>query len=150
MKTNFLILIFSFISIYGFAQQIDYNTEDGYIAEGYDVVEYFNGKALKGKQKYKSIYNKAIYKFSTQENLNRFKSNPTKYIPQYGGWCAYAMGDKGEKVSINPKTFEIRNGKLYLFYNTFFNNTLDSWLEEGAERLRMKADKNWEKIKTKK
>ncbi len=149
MKNIYLITVLSFISIFTFAQKIDYNIQDGYIAEGYDVVEYFNKKAVKGKQKYMLTYNNAKYRFLNEENLKKFKSNPTKYIPQYGGWCAYAMGSKGEKVSINPKTFEIREGKLYLFYNSFFNNTLESWLEEGPEKLRKKADVIWNRTKSK-
>ena len=68
-------------------------------------------------------------------------------MPQYGGWCAYAMADKGEKVSINPKTFEIRDGKLYLFYNSWGTNTLDLWKKENVKGLQKKADQNWELIK---
>ena len=55
-----------------------------------------------------------------------FLKNPTNFEPEYGGWCAYAMGDSGEKVTINPETFKIINGKLYLFYNAFLTNTLKS------------------------
>ena len=61
------------------------------------------------------------------------------------GWCAYAMGAKGEKVEVDPETFKIVDGKLYLFYNKFFNNTLESWNKDEA-RLRSNADKNWSKI----
>ncbi len=147
MKNIYIIVILSFMSIYTFAQKIDYNIQDGYIAEGFDVVEYFNNDAIKGKQQFVVSYNDAKYKFSTKENLNTFKLNSKKYAPQYGGWCAYAMGDKGEKVSVNPKTFEIRNDKLYLFYDAYFTNTLDRWLEEGPEELRKKADKNWNRVK---
>ena len=59
------------------------------------------------------------------------------------------MGAKGSKVSVNPETFEIRDGKLYLFYNRGSTNTLDLWIEQGAEELKAKADKNWKKISSK-
>jgi hypothetical protein len=59
--------------------------------------------------------------------------------PAYGGWCAYAMGSTGEKVSVDPKTFKIVNGRLNLFYNRFFNNTLDDWNKDEVN-LKKKAD----------
>ena len=74
-----------------------------------------------------------------------FKKDPTQYEPQYGGWCAYAMGSKGEKVPIDPETFKITNGKLYLFYNKFFNNTLTSW-NKDEPGLMNKANGNWKTI----
>ena len=57
------------------------------------------------------------------------------------------IGAKGKKVSINPETFEIRDGKLYLFYNAWGTNTLEMWLEEGVKGLQEKADKKWEDLK---
>ena len=86
-------------------------------------------------------------KFLNLQNLNTFKANPSRFEPQYGGWCAYAMGTKGKKVSINPKTFEIRSGKLYLFYNSWGINTLKSWKEQNPEVLKNKAIMAWKKIK---
>ena len=150
MNKLFLVLIILQIAtITAYGQQIDYNMDTGYIANGYDVVAYFSNKAVKGKKDFAYNYDNANYKFSSKNNLEKFKANPKIYIPQYGAWCAYAMADKGEKVSINPKTFEIRNGKLYLFYNAFFNNTLDNWLNEMPVKLIKKADSNWEKIRFK-
>jgi len=51
------------------------------------------------------------------------------------------MGELGEKVRIDPETFKIVNGKLYLFYNFFFNNTLKDW-NDNEKHLKSKADKN--------
>lgn len=148
-KINLLLFLGLFCTI-GYAQQIDYNTEDDYAVKGYDVVAYYSKKPTEGKKQYQYTHDGVKYKFVSQDNLSKFKSNPTMYLPQYGGWCAYAMGTSGDKVTVNPKTFEIRNGKLYLFYNAFFNNTLESWIEEGPEKLKPIADKNWQKVKTKK
>jgi YHS domain-containing protein len=143
MKKLIIILFFA-ISTTFFAQ--DYNTKKGYVAEGYDVVAYFNNKAEKGTKKYTATYDGVKFKFSTKENLKTFKKSPEKYVPVYGGYCAYAIGAKGKKVSIDPETFEIRDGKLYLFYNSWGTNTLELWEKEGAEELRVKADENWIKI----
>jgi len=132
------------------AQKIDYNTDKGFIAEGYDVTEYFNNKAVKGDSKYQTTHNGVHYKFISQKNVDKFKNNPDKYTPQYGGYCAYAIAMNGEKVDINPKTFEIRDDKLYLFYNSWGINTLEKWIEKDASNLQKKADINWQKVKIKK
>jgi len=148
MKKMFFML-FIFFSTVLFSQQIDYNEQKGFVANGYDVVAYFSNKVVKGTAKIEYRYDGANYRFSSKKNLETFKSSSAKFVPQYGGWCAYAMADKGEKVTVNPKTFEIRNGKLYLFYNAYFNNTYESWLEEMPEKLVKKADLSWSKIKFK-
>lgn len=121
------------------------NLEKGLAIEGYDPVSYFQGKPVKGSKEYAVSYQGATYYFSTEANKEAFKKDPAKYEPQYGGWCAYAMGAKGEKVSVDPKTYKIISGKLYLFYNRFLNNTLESWNENEAG-LKPKADANWGKI----
>ncbi|GAA4115773.1 YHS domain-containing (seleno)protein [Aquimarina addita] len=149
MKKVIILLLF-LLSISVNAQQIDYNTKKGVIAEGYDVTEYFNNKAIKGDHKYSTTHDNVIYKFASQTNLDMFKKDPEKFVPQYGGYCAYAVGASGEKVDINPKTFEIHDGKLYLFYNSWGINTLTKWTDEGAKELKNKADANWQKIKNNK
>ena len=55
-------------------------------------------------------------------------------------------GLDGLKVGVNPKNYEIHDRKLYLFYDSFFNNTLKSWKEENPKRLIKQADVNWEKV----
>ncbi|THU30385.1 YHS domain-containing protein [Niastella caeni] len=123
-----------------------FNLHDRVAIQGYDPVAYFKqNKAEKGSKDLAVFYQGATYYFSSAANKDEFKKNPALYEPQYGGWCAYAMGSKGEKVSINPSTFKITNGKLYLFYNKLFNNTLTDWNKEEAG-LRSKADDNWTKI----
>ena len=140
-------ILFLLISFTAFGQKNEYNTKKGFVAEGYDVVAYFNNNAEKGDKEFTTSYDGVDFKFSSKENLEIFNKSPKKYVPAYGGYCAYAIGVKGEKVSIDPNTFEIRDGKLYLFYNSWGTNTLELWEKEGAEVLRDKADENWLKIK---
>ncbi|WP_299313466.1 YHS domain-containing (seleno)protein [uncultured Aquimarina sp.] len=147
---KFILLLFLGLSGIITAQQIDYNVKKGFVAEGYDVTEYFNNKIIKGESKFIATRDKVKYKFASQANLEKFKNNPEKFIPQYGGYCAYAVGAKAEKVDIDPETYEIRDGKLYLFYNSWGINTLTKWNDEGAVTLKNKADMNWQKIKIKK
>lgn len=147
---NKIIVLLVFSMFYNAsAQSIDYNTKKGYAINGYDTVAYFDNQAQSGSTKYVATYDRVKYKFSNQENLDKFNTDPIKYIPQYGGYCAYAVALVGKKVIVDPKTYEIRDGKLYLFYNSWGNNTLKSWIGESPDILKPKADKNWEKIKNK-
>ena len=66
----------------------------------------------------------------------------------HGNVCAYAMGAKGEKVSVDPETFKIVDGKLFLFYNRFFTNTLKDWNKDESN-LKTLADRNWKNLITK-
>ncbi len=122
-----------------------FNLEDGVANSGYDPVAYFlQGKAVKGSKDNALDYQGVTWYFSSAANKETFKKNPAKYEPAYGGWCAYAMGAKGEKVSVDPKTFKIVDGRLFLFYNRFFTNTLTDWNKDEAH-LKMNADANWQK-----
>ncbi len=141
-----LLFLFTVVSCTGFSQKNDYNLKKGAVANGYDVVSYFYNKPAKGSKSYTTEYDNVTFRFSNKDHLNMFKNNPTQYIPQYGGYCAYAIGLKGEKVGVDPKTYEIRDGKLYLFYNSWGTNTLKLWLNENPEELRKKADANWKNI----
>lgn len=123
-----------------------FNLDKGVAVQGYDPVAFFTEhKALKGNPEIRYQHEGVTYYFSSAANKNLFVASPTAYEPQYGGWCAYAMGATGEKVEIDPETFKIVDGKLYLFYNKFFTNTLPKWNKEEAS-LKVKADKNWNAI----
>jgi YHS domain-containing protein len=121
----------------------EFNLEKGVAIQGYDPVAYFlQNKAVKGNTQFSALADGVTYHFSTAANKDLFVKDYKKYEPQYGGWCAYAMGATNEKVEIDPETFKIVNGKLYLFYHSWVNNTLNKWNKEEAN-LKAKADKNW-------
>jgi YHS domain-containing protein len=149
MKNLGLLFLF-FLSQVAFAQNDDarkknFNVKKNIAIEGYDPVSYFDGKPSEGDSKF-TFTNKGItYLFSTSANLNKFKAAPEKYEPAYGGWCAYAMGETGEKVKIDPETYKIVDGKLFLFYNFWANNTLKDW-NKNEKALKAKADINWKKF----
>ncbi len=123
-----------------------YNLESNIAIKGYDPVAYFTqNKAVKGKKEMAVSYQGIVYHFSSEANKEAFKAAPYKYEPEYGGWCAYAMGNSGEKVTIDPETFKLINGKLYLFYNRYFTNTLKDW-NKNEPILKKNADINWPKL----
>ncbi len=135
--------ILLFVAMTSYSQGISYNIQDGYIASGYDVVTYFEDKPIIGDDKYVFKYDDVKFKFSSERTLNLFKNTPKKYIPEYGGWCAYAIALKSKKVTIDPTTYEIRDGKLYLFYKTKLINTHKKWLAKNPKKLIQKANMNW-------
>ncbi|HEX5170727.1 MAG TPA: YHS domain-containing (seleno)protein [Cyclobacteriaceae bacterium] len=142
------IFIFSLSTAFGQAEDArknNYNLKKGVALEGYDPVSYFNGEPLEGKSDIKYAYKGVTYLFENPSNLSKFKATPDKYEPAYGGWCAYAMGDSGEKVKIDPETYKILDGRLYLFYNFWGNNTLTDW-NKDERKLKQTADSNWSKI----
>ncbi len=150
MKKIILIIILVTVSLTAFAQPASkrtsqFNLEGKVAIEGYDPVAYFKqNKAIKGKKELTATHEGVQYYFSSQANKDAFVKSPASYEPQYGGWCAYAMGDSGDKVEVDPQTFKILDGKLYLFYNAYFNNTLKSWNKDEAS-LKKKGDANWKK-----
>jgi YHS domain-containing protein len=114
--------------------------------EGYDPVAYIKEKkAVEGEKEFEYEFQNVVYRFSNVKNRQTFIASPSTYLPQYGGWCAYAMGATGETVEVDPETFKIIDGKLYLFYNKFFNNTLETWNKNEAA-LKTKADSNWKSL----
>lgn len=151
MKKLTVILFVALLSATTFAQTAtkrvkEFNLENKVAVQGYDPVAYFKqGKAVKGKATFATSYEGVTYYFASQADKDIFTKNPTSYEPQYGGWCSYAMGANGEKVEIDPETFKIVDGKLNLFYNAYFNNTLKSW-NKDENNLKRKADANWKKI----
>jgi YHS domain-containing protein len=123
-----------------------FNIEKSVAIQGYDPVAYFTqNKTIKGKKDFAVAAEGVTYYFATAENKELFRKDYKKYEPQYGGWCAYAMGATGEKVEIDPETFKIVGGKLYLFYHSWTNNTLTKWNKDEAN-LKPKADASWTKF----
>ena len=145
MKSIVFALLCLSLSAAAMAQTAEYNTKNGVALSGYDPVSYFNHAPAKGKTTLQYQYQGITYYFSNASNLEKFKNAPEKFEPQYGGWCAYAMGVDGSKVKIDPETYKITNGKLYLFYNFAFTNTLDYW-NDNEDELLPKADDYWHKV----
>lgn len=134
----------------GFASQglgaAEPNLDEGVAIKGYDPVSYFQQEPQEGKLELNKHHNGVEYHFANEKNREAFAANPEQYLPQYGGWCAYAMLD-GDKVEVDPRRYKIIGGKLYLFYDGFWGNTLKKWndkaREQSDEALVAKADAQW-------
>ena len=150
MKSLLNLTLWILLTFQGFSQDIsirkkEFLLDKGIAISGYDPTVYFTGKAQKGKKEFSYTQEGVNYQFANANNLETFKKNPAKYEPQYGGWCAYGMGSNGNKIEVNPETFKIVNGKLFLFYRSFFSNTLNDW-NKDENALEIKADANWSKF----
>ncbi len=122
------------------------NLDNELALQGYDPVSYTRNSPIKGMTEWQARHNGATYLFANKANLEAFQADPAAYEPAYGGWCAWAMLE-GDKVDIDPKTYKIVNGKLFLFYNGFWGNTLEKWntlaADQGEETLVTQADQRW-------
>ncbi len=111
----------------------------GTAIKGYDVVSYFEeGKPTKGKKKFAYAYKAEKWRFSDEANLKAFERSPETYIPQYGGYYAWAVS-KAYTANIDPTAWKIVDKKLYLNYSKKIKT---KWEKNQAENIK-KADKNW-------
>lgn len=134
-----------------FAQGTIFANDQHIALGGHDVVAYFNQyESVRGSKENAVEKDGATYYFSSSENAAAFKKNPSAYQPAYGGYCAFAMAMKGAKVPSDPQTFKIRDGKLYLFFNDYYEgtpfNTIIPWNGNEADMM-AKANTNWKNQK---
>ncbi|MCK0068283.1 YHS domain-containing (seleno)protein [Kordiimonas laminariae] len=121
------------------------NAKEGVGIKGYDPVAYHAAaKPAEGNAEQAYEYAGVTYHFSTAENKNAFALAPEKYIPAYGGYCAYAMS-LGNVVDINPKNWAVVDGQLYLNANGFAQAL---WNLDRQGNIQ-DANRKWSAIKTK-
>ena len=114
-------------------------TSWGVAIKGTDPVAYFTqGQAVKGNKKFSADYKGAKFHFANAAHRDLFIANPTKYAPQYGGYCAWAVSN-GYTASITPEAFRIVDGKLYLNYSLRIQQ---QWESDRDNRIIL-ADRNW-------
>lgn len=127
------------------AQQSEIFAPDGKAIKGYDVVAFFKeAKPVEGADSLAYRYKGSDWLFTSRGNLEAFKENPEKYVPQYGGYCAYGTS-QGHKAPTETDTWTIVDDKLYFNYNMKVKNTWSKKREELIE----KADTQWPLIKDK-
>ncbi|MBT6326752.1 MAG: YHS domain protein [Bdellovibrionales bacterium] len=115
--------------------------------QGYDPVAYFpegGGEAALGEETLEIEHEGVLYRFTSQDNLNLFLSNPDKYEPAFGGWCATAMS-MGQKIVIIPERFIVKGNRLFLFSFLNGNDAKFMW-EQNPAGMERRADFNWKKI----
>lgn len=132
-------LIPALLSVPAFAGQSQTYVKDKHAIGGYDPVGYFTqSQPVKGSNAHAFTWQEATWLFASTENLETFKSNPEKYAPQFGGYCAYAVS-KGYTAKTEPNAWTIHDGKLYLNYNL---KVRDIWKQDISGNVAL-ANKNW-------
>jgi YHS domain-containing protein len=112
-------------------------------AGGYDIVSFYSGKPQAGKAEFSADYNGASWQFSTRANRDLFNANPDAFLPQYGGYCAWAVA-KGKLAKGSPEHWHIEDGKLYLNFNARIKRR---WDKVRAAYIKT-ADESWPDILT--
>lgn len=126
--------------------------DDGLAIGGYDPVAYFlNSEAVQGKPEWRTRYGGLTYQFVSKQHLKAFKDAPQAYLPQYGGWCAFACGVDAQKYGFgavrfpaDPKSFLIEDGKLFLFAKIPNFDAKAFWQREDYGDMVKRADTFWQ------
>lgn len=114
----------------------------GTALKGYDAVAYFKeSHAVKGKDEFRHEWAGAKWYFANAANRDEFAKSPGKYAPQYGGYCAWAVGH-GYTANIDPEAWKIVDGKLYLNYD----KSVQKMWEQDVPGWITKANENWPKL----
>lgn len=114
-------------------------SSDGLAIRGYDPVAYFRkGGPQLGTPEFSVVLRGATWRFASAEHKALFEADPARYLPAYGGFCAYGTS-RGYLVKIEPEAWSIVDGRLYLNYDLDVRKT---WLGDHA-RFIAKADRNW-------
>lgn len=114
-------------------------SHDGTAIRGYDPVAYFReARPRRGKAEFSVRHHGAVWRFASAENKALFQADPERYLPAYGGYCAYGTS-RGYLVKIEPDAWSIVDGRLYLNYDLGIRKT---WLGDSGVFIR-KADENW-------
>ena len=112
--------------------------------KGYDTVSYFTlKKPALGSEKFSIRWKGSLWLFASQKHLELFMKNPTRYAPQYNGWCAYAAAQNYIAES-DPNAWTIHNEKLYLNWSFGVKKL---WMLRRSANIK-KANANWKNLQT--
>ena len=127
----------------------EYNTSTGITTagvplglHGVDSVALISFNAVaEGEAVYTVVHDGVAYYFASQQSADTFSADPVNYLPQFGGFCAYAVA-LGRKFDGDPQFADIVDGKLYLFVNAAVFATY----KEDPQKWITGAHKMWPKI----
>ena len=111
--------------------------------QGFCPVAYFAlGQSMEGSPEYSSTHDGKVYQFAGAEAKQEFDQNPDKYVPAYGGLCAFGMSIDKEFEAC-PTNFKIIDDRLHLFVKNGETDALELWNKEDEAKCLANADKHW-------
>ena len=127
----------------------EYNVSSGVTTEGaplgvhgVDPVQLAKRHALvQGSSNFATVYDGVTYYFGSAVTRDAFVADPTAYMPEFGGFCAFAVG-LGKKFDGDPKFADIVDGKLYLFVN---GDVYDAY-KADADAILTASHQKWPEI----
>lgn len=120
------------------------SAEQGIAIHGYDPVAFFTaGKPQEGRAEHSIVYDGATWRFASAGNLAAFKANPARYVPQFGGYCAWAVSQHYLAPG-DPNYWKIVDGKLYLNANA---RAKELWEADQADAIK-RGHANWPAVLT--
>lgn len=115
---------------------------EGVAIRGYDPVAYFReGAPRLGLAEHALIRDEAVWRFASAQNKAMFRDDPQRYLPAYGGFCAYGTS-RGYLVKIEPEAWTIVDGRLFLNYDL---DTRSTWLPDRTAYI-ARADRLWPRL----
>jgi YHS domain-containing protein len=113
---------------------------------GYDTVAYFTeGRATKGSPELSHRWLGATWYFAAPEHRDAFAASPSRYAPQYGGYCSAGVVSGEVSANIDPEAWSIVDGELYLNYS---NPVREQWERDAPARI-AEADAKWPEVAAK-
>ncbi len=110
---------------------------------GYDVVSYQTAKKpLRGNGHYLAVHDGVTYLFANKDNQKTFEANPDRYVPAFGGYCAFGAS-VGKKFVGDPEVWRVVDNRLYLNLDVEIQS---QWLKDVPGRIKT-AEAKWLKIK---
>lgn len=149
-KVAILAILVAFTSLTFAQDKKANNIDDSKIGlQGYSPVSYLDlGLAQRGLKQYKAVYKDIAYYFTSTDQKKTFEKNPQRYMPQYGGFCAFGVY-AGAKFRVDPTKFIVSNNRYYLFLNDVEVDAKQLWLDGEESKLVSTANGNWKTLRSK-
>ena len=134
------IAVIALLSVSAFAGElVNVSGASQAAVSGYDTVAFFtDAKPVNGSPFITADHKGATYYFASEEHKTLFTENPDKYVPQFGGFCAFGVSIN-KVLPVDISTWQVRHGRLYFNLNPDIRIKFDADFDGNLA----KATKNW-------